>query len=68
MAFKRLGGLSRAERWTNNKCNIQVVNGFSYVGVFFTNKLSMHKMADSMTVKAKKVLNNVLNSLQQYTC
>jgi len=33
--FKRGGGLTRAERWTYNSCNIEVVN----VGVFFTNRL-----------------------------
>ena len=53
IVFKRGGGLSRAERWTYNNCNIEVVNGFSYVGVFFTIRLSMHKMTYFMTVKAK---------------
>ena len=68
MVFKRCGCLSRAERWTCNNCNIEIVNDFSYVGVFFNNRLSLHKMADSMTVKAKKVLYHLFNSLQQYTC
>ena len=60
MVFKRGGGSARAERWAYNNCNIEIVNGFSYVDVFFTHRLSLHKMTDSMTVKAKKVLNHPL--------
>ena len=39
MVFKKGGQLSRNEKWVFNGNQIQVVNGFSYVGVFFTNSL-----------------------------
>ena len=48
--------LSRNEKWVFNGNQIQVVNGFSYVGVFFTNRLSLYKMAEAMSSKAQRVL------------
>ena len=35
IVFKRGGGLSQAERWTYNNCNIEIVNDFWFVGVCF---------------------------------
>ena len=29
--------------WTFNNCKIEVVNGFTYVGLCFTNRLSMYQ-------------------------
>jgi hypothetical protein len=49
VVFKRGGQLSRRERWTYNNNEIEVVSGFTYVGVYFTNRLSLHKMAESMS-------------------
>jgi len=68
MFFKRGGALARSEQSTFNNCKIEVINGFTYVGLFFTNRLSMYQMADAMSVKAKKALNCLLHSLHQFLC
>jgi len=68
MVFKRGGALARSEKWTFNYCKIEVVNGFTYVDLFLTNRLSMYQMADAMSVKAKKALNCLLHSLHQFPC
>jgi len=44
MVFKRGGVLARSEKWTFNNCKIEVVNGFTYIGLFFTNRLSMYQI------------------------
>ena len=43
MVFERGGALARWEMWTFNNCKIEVVNGFTYVGLCFTNRLSMYQ-------------------------
>ena len=35
LVFKKGGRLSKAEKWFYNNSQIETVNGFSYVGVFF---------------------------------
>ena len=68
MIFKQGGALARSEKWTFNNCKIEVDNGFTYVGLFFTNRLSMYQMAVAMSVKTKKALNCLLHSLHQIPC
>jgi hypothetical protein len=46
MVFKNGGQLSKYEHWHYFGKNIEVVKGFDYVGVHFTSKLSMYKMAE----------------------
>ena len=41
---------------------------FDYVGIRFTNRLSLFKIAERMAVKGKKVISYVLNSLTNYKC
>ena len=48
--------MSRRERWTYNNTEIEVVSGFTYVGVYFTNRISLRKMAESMSSMAKNVV------------
>jgi len=35
MVFKRGGALARPEKWTFNNRKIEVINGFTYVGLLF---------------------------------
>lgn len=55
MVFKNGNNISRRERWWYNGQSIEVVKGFSYVGVLFTNRLSLYKMAEHNAIKAKRV-------------
>ena len=68
MVFERGGALARSEKWTFNNCKIEVINGFTYVGLLFTNILSMYQITDAMSGKAKKALNCLLHSLHQFPC
>ena len=68
LVFKNGGGLSRNEKKYFNGNELECVNGFNYVGIYFSNRLSLYKMADSMAVKAKKVLVYILNSFKDIDC
>ena len=47
-------------------CNLEVVNGFHYVGILFTTQMSLNRMANDLSVKGKKALISVLSSLYSY--
>ena len=66
--FKRGGQLAVREKWTYNSSRLDIVNGFTYVGIHFSNRLSKYKMAETMSSKAKKVLICILNSFQHISC
>jgi len=68
VVFKRGGHLSRREIWHYNDTNIDTVNGFTYVGALFTNRMSLYKMSEAVSIKAKTVLNFILNSLSKLPC
>ena len=65
MVFKRGGGLSKKEHWSYGGILLEIVKGFTYVGIYFTNRLSFFKMAESSTLKAKKVLNYLFSSFSK---
>ena len=65
MVFKNDGQLSRHENYANNK--LVVDNGFDYVGIHFSSTLSLYKMAEHMSIKAKRVLLHVLSSFKNYS-
>ena len=65
MVFKRGGGLSKKEHWSYGGILLEVVKGFTYVGIYFTNRLSFFKMAENSTLKAKKVLNYLFSSFSK---
>ena len=67
LIFKKGGQLSRREKWYYNGHILETVNGFSYVGVHFTSNLSMYKMAESASIKAKRVLAYLLNSFNEFS-
>lgn len=64
LVFKNGSHLSRHEKWVYNGYNVQTVNGFSYVGLFYSSKLSIYKMAEHSAIKAKRVLISLLSSLK----
>jgi hypothetical protein len=68
LVFKRGGAIKRSERWYYNGNVIEIVNGFTYVGIYFSNRLSLFKMADVMSVKAKKVLLYLIHSFKHLPC
>ena len=63
VVFKRGGRIAKHEKWFLNGEIIETENSFTYVGVHFTNRLSLYKMADFMSIKGKKVLMHILGSL-----
>ena len=62
VVFKKGGQLSKKEHWSFNGKAVEVVSSFSYVGIHFTNRLSLFKMAEMSSVKAKKVLMYIFSS------
>lgn len=56
LAFSRGGRLASRERWNNCNSMLDVVNGFIYVGVYFSNRLSLYQMTEAMSVKTKKCI------------
>ena len=68
LVFKRGGLLSQREKWKYKNKQIECVNGFTYVGIFFTNRLSLYKMADAMAIKARKVLAQLFSYFADLTC
>ena len=68
LVFKKGGRLPKAEKWFYSNSQIETINGFSYVGVFFSHQMSMFKMAESISVKAKKVLDHLFNCLHSLPC
>ena len=68
MVFKNGGSLSSREKWTYNEIILETVNGFSYVGVYFTNRLSLYKMAEAMSIKAQRILAHLFNSFEVLPC
>ena len=62
VVFKKGGHISQREKWFYNGTQLETVNQFCYVGVCFTNRLSLYKMAENMCDKAKRVLNHLFNS------
>ena len=49
------GNLASRKKWKFNGSQIETVNGFTYVGIHFTYRLSFSKMAEAVAAKAKKV-------------
>ena len=68
VVFKRGGRLAASERWTYRNEPLTVVNSFSYVGVNFTNRLCMYKMAEHVSSKAKRVLFHVFQTFDYSLC
>ena len=68
LVFKRGGQLSNREHWSYSGQDIEIVNGFSYVGLLFTCRLSLYRMAEETSSKAKKALIHVMHCLRRYKC
>jgi len=47
---------------------LSVVNRFSYVGIMFTNRLCLHKMAENMADKGHRVLMKLLSAFSYHEC
>lgn len=63
MVFRRGGPLSKRETWLYDGNVLEVVNGFQYVGLLFSTKISFYRMAEELSRKGKRVLVTVLQSL-----
>jgi len=49
-----------------NNARLECVKGCNYVGVHFSSSLSMLKIAENMSCKAKHVIVSMLSSLYDY--
>ena len=65
VVFKKGGNLARREKWHYGETELEVVNGYTYVGLYFTNRLSTINMAEAMSTKAKCVLAQILNTFSE---
>jgi len=66
VVFKNGGRPALNEKWYYNNALLECVQGFNYVGVHFSSSLSMFKMAENMSCKAKRVIISMLSSLYDY--
>jgi hypothetical protein len=62
LVFKRGGQLYKREKLQYNGNQLEIVSGFIYVGIYFSNRLSLYKMAEDMATKAKKAHLYILSS------
>ena len=54
LVFKNGGKLANQEQWSYKDTNLEVVNGFHYVGLLFTTQMSLNRMANDLAFKGKK--------------
>lgn len=66
VVFKKGGVLARNEKWTYKNTYLEVVSSFCYVGLKFTQQISMNSMVHDLCVKGKRVMISTLNSLYGY--
>ena len=66
MVFRLGGRLRKYEKFFYTGNELEVVNGFQYVGLLFTPKLSMYRMTDDLSKKAKRIIVSVFQSLNSY--
>ena len=59
MVFRLGGRLRTYEKFFYNGNELEAVNGFQYVGLLFTPKLSMYRMTDDLFRKAKRIIVSV---------
>ena len=64
VVFRRGGILAERVRLTYRNAPIECINGFSYVCVYFTPSLSLYRMAENVSSKAKHVFISLFNSLR----
>ena len=63
MVFRRGGRLRKNEKILYKGNELDIVNGFHYVGLLFTPKLSLYRMTDDLSKKGKRILISILSSL-----
>ena len=63
VVFKNRGNLARTETWKYKGTDLEVVNGFHYMGLLFTTQMSLNRMVNDLAVKGKKA---ILSSLFPY--
>ena len=68
LVFKLSGSITNIEYWTYVSSKLEIVNGFPYVGLYFSNRLSLYKMSENMARKSKVALVCILNSLHSFEC
>ena len=66
MVFRLGGKLSANERFFYKGIKLEIVNGFQYVGLLFTPRLSLYRMTDDLSKKAKRILVSLLQTLNSY--
>ena len=65
---KRGWSIANIESWTYASSKLEIVNGFPYVGLYFSNRLSLYNMSENMARKSKVALICILNSLHSLEC
>lgn len=68
IVFRKGGHLSKHETWHLGGSPIEVVNSYSYLGIYFTTRMSFTSSTTPFVAKAKKVCNDILRSLNLLKC
>jgi hypothetical protein len=63
IVFRKGGFLAKHESWKYGDEQIQVVNSYKYLGLFFSTKLSMSHMMTGLASKAKMRTNQIVRCL-----
>lgn len=63
IVFRKGGFLKRSESWKYGNEKIEVVNGYKYLGLHFTTKMSLVKMVGELASKAKSKTSHLLKCL-----
>ena len=66
IVFKNGGNLARTETWKYKGTDLEVVNGFYYVGLLLTTQMPLNRMVNDLAVKRKKAMVSILSSLFPY--
>lgn len=66
MVFRKGGYLSSRERWFLNGSPLNVVNGYKYLGIVFSTKVSFDIACKDLGSRGKKAFLSVIRSLYQY--
>ena len=67
LIFKNGGVLSRVDKWFYKVTPIDVVNGFTYIGLLFTTRLSFNQMVNELRIDLCK-FRNIARKSQGKSC
>ena len=68
IVFRKGGKLSKYEHWKYGASNIEVVNSYRYLGIYFSSRLSFTASTTALVYKAKQSAFQIISSLYNSDC